>query len=131
MNENILFFDGICNLCNTFVNLVIDVDENEKIKFASLQSDFGQKFLRDNHFSETEFNTFILFSAGKIYKKSAAVYRIFRLFGGFWKILLIFDLLPRTVSDFFYDFIARNRYKFFGKKESCRMPTPELKKRFL
>jgi predicted DCC family thiol-disulfide oxidoreductase YuxK len=131
MNENILFFDGICNLCNAFVNLVIDADKKEKIKFASLQSDFGQNFLRENHFSETEFNSFILFSSGKIYQKSAAVYHLFHLFGGFWKILLIFNILPRPVSDFFYDFVARNRYKFFGKNEACRIPTPALKKRFL
>jgi len=131
VEENVLLFDGVCNLCNTAVNIVIDMDKKQKIKLASLQSDFGKKVLRNFGLSETEFDSLVFLQEGKMYKKSTAAFKVLQITGGFWSFLLIFKILPKGLNDIFYDFIARNRYTFFGKKDACRMPTPELKSRFI
>ncbi|MCX6160803.1 MAG: thiol-disulfide oxidoreductase DCC family protein [Ignavibacteriae bacterium] len=130
-NHSLILFDGVCNFCNSSVNFVIDRDKENIFKFASLQSDTGQKILRDNNLPLNEFNTFLLMERGLLYTKSTAAIKVTRYLGGAWKLLYVFIIIPPVIRNFFYDLIARNRYKWFGKKDSCRIPTPEERAKFL
>ncbi len=127
--QNIIFFDGVCGLCNGFVDFVIARDKNNSFYFSPLQSDFAQKNLPAEFVNDLK--TIVVKIDGQVYKKSRAVLKVTNKLGGFWKLLSIARFLPTFVLDFFYDYIATNRYKFFGKKETCRLPTPEEKIRFI
>lgn len=127
----IILFDGVCNLCNSSVQKVIEKDEKNLFRFASLQSEFGQEFLRKNNLSEKEFNSMILIDDDKFYIKSDAALLIAKELRGIYKLSGILLLLPKSIRNIAYDFIAKNRYKWFGKQESCWLPTPELKEKFL
>lgn len=129
--NNLILFDGVCNLCNGAVNFVIDHDKNNTFRFTSLQSEIGQQILAANQLNSSEFDSFILVKNGKILQKSTAALTVATQLGGFWKLLGLFLVFPTGLRDFFYDFIAKNRYRWFGKAESCRMPTPELRSKFL
>ena len=128
---NIILFDGVCNLCNSSVNLIIDHDKKNDFRFASLQSEAGQDLLKKFHLNVKDFDSIILIENGKHYQRSSAVLKIVKKFPGLWKLLYLFIIVPKPLRDFVYDNIADNRYKWFGKKESCRVPTPELKEKFL
>ena len=127
----IILFDGVCNFCNASINFIIDHDPEKHFKFAPLQSDFGQKILRQFNKDTEDFDSVILFKNNQLYQKSEAALEITQYLSGFWKYLAIFRILPTFILNFFYDIIAKNRYRIFGKSESCRMPTPDLKERFL
>lgn len=127
----IILFDGVCNLCNAFVNFVIDRDSKKQFKFAALQSPEGQRVLEKYNLQTADFQTVVLLKDSKIYKKSDAALTIAKHLDGFWQYAYFLKILPRFFRDFCYDFIARNRYRFFGKKDVCRIPTLELKERFL
>jgi predicted DCC family thiol-disulfide oxidoreductase YuxK len=129
--HNLILFDGVCNLCNGAVNFIIDRDSKNVFRFTSLQSDIGQQILQENGLSTNHFNTFILVKNGKILQKSTAFLSVVNQLDGFWKLMNIFWLIPTFIRDFFYDIVSANRYRWFGKQESCRMPTPELKSKFL
>ena len=139
--ESIIFFDGVCNLCNGFVQFVISNDKQAKFKFASLQSDAAQKILRPFNFPLDELNTIVLFEnarpnvvsdgRGKIYLRSRAVLRIAKQLDGIWKIAVVLYIFPSFISDGVYNLVSKYRYKIFGKKDSCLIPTPELKSRFV
>jgi predicted DCC family thiol-disulfide oxidoreductase YuxK len=134
MNEpakNIVLFDGVCNLCNGLVRFIIKRDRNGKFKFASLQSEIGQQWLLRFGLAKNEFESFVLIEGDKYYVKSAAALIMLRGLGGIWKVFYVFILVPRPVRDFIYDLIAKSRYRIFGKKNICMIPTPELKERFL
>jgi predicted DCC family thiol-disulfide oxidoreductase YuxK len=134
MNEpakNIVLFDGVCNLCNGLVRFIIKRDRNGKFKFASLQSEIGQQWLLRFGLAKNEFESFVLIEGDKYYVKSAAALIMLRGLGGIWKVFYVFILVPRPVRDFMYDLIAKSRYKIFGKRNICMIPTPELKERFL
>lgn len=131
MSEKIILFDGVCNLCNSSVNFIIDHDRDNLFKFASLQSDAGQKLLKKFELNTNEFNSIIFVDNGKYFNESSAVLRIVKNFPGLWKALYAFIIVPPFIRDFIYNIIADNRYKWFGKKESCRIPTPDLKSKFL
>lgn len=125
----IIYFDGICNLCNGFVDFVIRHDPEHQFHFASLQGTTAHSQLNPQ---DLGLDSVVLFLDGKIYKKSKAVLLIFRELGFFYKIIgTIFSIFPRAITDFIYDLIARNRYAFFGKKNSCRIPTTAEKSYFL
>ena len=128
---SIILFDGVCNLCNSSVNFIIDHDKKNDFRFASLQSDAGQNLLKKFDLNTKDFDSIILVENGKHYERSSAVLKIVKEFPGLWKLLYVFIVVPPPVRDFVYDIIADNRYKWFGKKESCRVPTPELKEKFL
>ncbi len=130
-DTKIILFDGVCNLCNSGINYIIDHDKNNRFKFASLQSDAGQSFLKKSGLNDKDFDSVILIEGEKFYTKSSAVLRIADEFGPLWKLFYVFIVIPAPVRNFFYDIIARHRYKWFGKKDSCRVPTPELKEKFL
>lgn len=127
---DVILFDGVCNFCNASINFVIDRDAARRFRFASLQSDFGQRLLAENNRQLTDFDTVLLLRDGKLYKKSDAALEIARYLKG-WSWLYLFRVVPRFIRDFFYDIIAKNRYRLFGKSESCRIPTPEEKKLFV
>ncbi|MBL8008254.1 MAG: thiol-disulfide oxidoreductase DCC family protein [Ignavibacteria bacterium] len=132
MIENkVILFDGVCNLCNSSVNFIIDRDKNNIFKFAALQSEAGKNFLCQFSLNETEFDSVVLISGNKYFVKSDAALNIVKEFPGFWKTLYVFRIIPLSFRNYLYDFIAHNRYKIFGRKDSCRIPTPELKEKFL
>jgi predicted DCC family thiol-disulfide oxidoreductase YuxK len=128
---NIVFFDGVCNLCNGAVNFLIGQDKQQKLKFASLQSKAGEAVLRRYNLPDTDYESFILLKGDKLYQKSDAALEVARLLGGVWWGLYVFKLIPRFLRDAVYSWIARHRYQWFGRKETCRLPTPELQGRFL
>jgi len=127
----ILLFDGVCNLCNGAVNWVIDRDKKNLIHFAAMQSDFGQKRLAELGLEHLPMNSLILDDNGTIYIKSNAAFRIASLIGGVWQYAVVLKIFPLFVRDAVYDYVAANRYKWFGQTEQCRIPTPELKAKFL
>lgn len=132
MNKNkIILFDGVCNLCNSSVNFIIDRDKNNVFKFAALQSDAGKQFLAKFKMNEKEYDSVVLIDNENCYTKSTAALRIAREFPPLWNFLYVFIIIPPFIRNIFYDLIARNRYRLFGKKDSCRIPTPELKEKFL
>ena len=130
-NSPILLFDGVCNLCNGFVQFIIKRDKNAKFKFASLQSEIGQEYLKQHHLETEVFESFVYLKNDKFYQKSTAALTLFKDLGGAWVLMYVLIIFPRFIRDFFYNLIARNRYKMFGKRESCMLPSPELKNRFL
>jgi predicted DCC family thiol-disulfide oxidoreductase YuxK len=129
--KNIVLFDGICNLCNGLVRFIIKKDRSGKLKFALLQSEVGQQWLMKFGLAKNEFESFVLIQGDKYYLKSAAALKMLRELGGVWKAFYVFMLVPRPVRDFMYDLIAKSRYKVFGKRDVCMIPTPELQERFL
>jgi len=131
MKEKIILFDGVCNLCNKSVQFVIEHDEQNYFKFASLQSNFGQTFLKENKLNQTNFDSIIYIEDDKYYTKSPAALKIAKHLDKNISWLNYFSVVPKPIRDFFYNIIAKNRYKFFGKQESCWLPTKELKAKFL
>ena len=131
INYEIILFDGVCNFCNASINFVIDHDPEKHFKFAPLQSEIGQDILRKFNKNTEDFDSVILLKNNQLYQKSAAALQITKHLSGYWKYLSFFNILPSFFLNFFYDIIAKNRYRIFGKADSCRMPTPDLKERFL
>ncbi|WP_205500585.1 thiol-disulfide oxidoreductase DCC family protein [Rufibacter psychrotolerans] len=127
----LILFDGVCNLCNGFVQFVIRHDPKGHFHFASLQSEVGQKMLKAHGLPTEQFRSVLLLEDGKLYSRSTAALRIVRRLNGGWSLLYAFGLVPRILRDPLYDWVSRNRYRWFGQQESCMLPTPELKARFL
>lgn len=127
----IVFFDGVCNLCEGSVKFIIKRDKYKKFKFVTFQSETGKKLLNYYNYINKDFDTIVLLKSEKIYTKSTAALLISKELNRFWNLLYIFIVLPKFIRDPVYLFIARNRYKWFGKKESCWVPNPEHKSRFL
>lgn len=127
----IIFFDGVCNLCNGFVQFVITHDKKGYFKFAALQAEESKPYLKDCRISTEELGTVVLWENGKCFTRSTAALRIFKKLSGIWPFLYGAVIFPSFLRDFIYNLIAANRYKWFGKQESCMLPTPELKQRFL
>lgn len=130
-NQDILLFDGVCNLCNSSVNFIIDHDPNNHFRFAALQSEFGQQKLAELGFNSESFDSLVLLSQGEVYKKSSAALKIARKLSGLYPMLYVYMIIPPSLRDGVYDLIAKNRYKWWGKQDSCRVPTPELRSRFM
>ncbi len=129
---NVVYFDGVCNLCNGAVNFLIDRDKNKKLTFASLQSEAGEDALRRYGLPSGEYDSFIFLNEnGQLYQKSDAVLEVVKVLGGGWSLLYGFKIIPRSFRDWIYTQVAQNRYRWFGKRAECRLPTPELKARFL
>jgi predicted DCC family thiol-disulfide oxidoreductase YuxK len=131
LGDKIILFDGVCNLCNGLVQFIIKSDHKAKFKFASLQSDFGQQILSKNKLPTSDFNSFVFIENGTVFLKSTAALKVLKILGGKWIFFYFLIVFPNFFRDFFYDFIAKRRYSIWGKNESCMMPTPELKSRFL
>ncbi|WP_246943799.1 thiol-disulfide oxidoreductase DCC family protein [Bacillus pinisoli] len=131
MEKSIVFFDGECNLCNGAVQFLVKHDVEKKLMFASLQSKTGQQLLHNHHLHPEMFETMIFQKSNKVYFRSNAALAICQTLGGRFSIFNVFYIIPKRLRDFFYNIIAKNRYKWFGKREQCMVPTPELRKRFL
>jgi len=127
--NNIILFDGECNFCDSSVQFIIRRDVEGVFKFASLQGETGQRLLLEHHIPK-DMDSFLLITNNKAYLKSAAALLVSRRLKGLWKLLYAFIVVPRPIRDFFYDILAKNRYKWFGKKECCTIPTPEIRSRF-
>ncbi|GAB5551591.1 MAG: DUF393 domain-containing protein [Saprospiraceae bacterium] len=127
----VLLFDGVCNLCDASVQRVIKADQKGLFRFASLQSEAAQDILSGADLSDHQLKSVVLFHQGKLYTHSDAILETARLLGGTWTLAYIFKIIPRFIRDGIYNWIARNRYRWFGKKDQCMIPTPELKSRFL
>ena len=127
----IVLFDGVCNLCNSLVLFIIKRDKDAKFKFASLQSNTAQSLLRKHNLPIVVVDSFVLIKDDTFSEKSSAGLYLLKEIGGLWKLLYIFILIPRPLRDFVYDKIANSRYKVFGKRDECMVPTDELKDRFL
>ena len=130
VNHPTILFDGVCNLCNSSVNFIIDRDRGA-FKFASLQSSEAQNLLQKSGIDSRKLESIVLVENDAVYNKSTAALRIAGYLKGLWPVAKVFLILPRVIRDFLYDIIARNRYKWFGKQDACRIPTPELRHRFL
>jgi len=113
------------------VNFIIDHDINDSFRFAALQSESGQEILKQLKLSTSDFDTFIFLDGKNYYFKSTAALKIAKQLPGFWKILFLFIILPKPIRDFIYDLVAKNRYKIFGRKDVCRIPNEEERKKFL
>lgn len=128
-DKKIILFDGACNLCDSSVQFVIKHDKKDIFRFVPLQSELGQKIV--NHIGASAIDSTILYERGKGYYKANVVFRILKEMNGLYRCLLVFSILPKSVLNVIYDYVAKNRYKWFGKKESCLIPTPELQSKFL
>ncbi|GAB3890196.1 thiol-disulfide oxidoreductase DCC family protein [Spirosoma agri] len=129
--QPLLLFDGVCNLCNAAVTFVIHHDAKKRFRFASLQSQTGQATLRQLGRSTAQFDSFVLWENGQFYEQSTAALRVARQLSGGWPLLYGFIIVPSVIRDAVYRFIARNRYRWFGQRDACMLPTPDLKARFL
>lgn len=130
-DKPVIFFDGVCNYCNAMTNFVIRQDKKKIFKFAALQSNAGQQVLKEWKLSPEEFDSFLMLDKGKLYSKSTAALRVANKLPWYWKWSQLFWILPKFIRDGAYNIIARNRYKWFGKKDQCMIPTPEVRERFL
>lgn len=128
--ESVVLFDGVCNLCSGAVQFVIKRDPSARFQFASLQSDYGRQQLARLGLNAESLYSIILIQDGKFYQRSDAALEIARKLSGGWPFMYGLKILPRFLRDAVYNFIARYRYRWFGKKDACWIPTPELRARF-
>ena len=127
----LILFDGECNLCNGWVQFVISHDPEDLFRFASFQSPAGRRVSLENGIDPDDLKSFFLLSRGNLLFRSDAAIEVVIQFGGFWRLFGGLLLIPKLLRDWIYSLVARNRYRLFGKRETCLMPTPELASRFL
>ncbi len=127
----VILFDGVCNLCNSSVNFVIDRDRGGYFQFAALQSDAGRRLIEQHGLSGDYLDSILLIEGGRCVAKSGAALRIARRMRGLWRVAFLLIVIPAPLRDMVYNWVARNRYRWFGKQDTCRVPTPELASRFL
>ncbi|CAL2081295.1 thiol-disulfide oxidoreductase DCC family protein [Tenacibaculum sp. 190524A05c] len=131
-NKKIILFDGVCNLCNQTVLRVIKLDKKDKFRFTSLQSETGKAIINHLGIDTSKVDSIILYEPNQAYYiKSSAALKIIGNFGGIWEVSKFLLFFPPLIRDFVYDIIAKNRYKWFGKKDQCMIPTPDLLSKFL
>ena len=129
--DRLLFFDGVCNLCNGMVQFVIKRDSRKRLHFATLQSAAGVHFISAHGLATADIGTSVYWRNGEALTRSTAALNVARDVGGVWVLAFGLILVPRFIRDAVYDFIARNRYRWFGKRDACMVPTSELRERFL
>ena len=127
----VVLFDGVCNLCHASVLFVIDRDPRAHFAFAALQGEEAARLLAARGYEGAELGSVLLVEGGRVYARSTAALRIARRLRGAWPLLSVLVVVPRPVRDAVYDWIARHRYRWFGRQEACRIPTPELRSRFV
>jgi hypothetical protein len=129
--QSIVFFDGVCNLCNGFVQFVINHETNSDIKFCSLQSDFAANFFKEKQFISSGIDSVIVYENNQFYIESEAAFKIISKLKWPYKAFVVFSIFPKFINDTIYKFIAKNRYKIFGKSNVCWVVTEQTKNRFL
>jgi predicted DCC family thiol-disulfide oxidoreductase YuxK len=127
----IILFDGVCNFCNGAVRFVFRRDKTKSIKFAALQSEAGQALLNGYKMTGGQLDTFVFLDHGRLYTRSSAALRVCRYLKGLWPLLYGFIIVPGFVRDAIYNWIANNRYRWFGRQEECMVPSPAVRERFL
>ncbi|MGV6846492.1 MAG: thiol-disulfide oxidoreductase DCC family protein [Lutibacter sp.] len=130
-NKSVVLFDGVCNLCNTSVNFIIKHDSQNYFLFASLQSDAAKEILLQFNLKNLDLKSILLIENNQIFDQSTAALRIAKKLNFAYNLLYVFIIVPKPLRNFIYGIIAKNRYKWFGKKESCMIPTKELKDKFI
>lgn len=131
MSAPVILFDGVCNLCNSSVQFIIRHDKKALFRFAALQSEAGKALQLKFGLDPAVINTIVLVQNDRVYTRSEAVLRVARQLGGMLPLAYVFIIVPAFIRDAVYRFVGNNRYRWFGKKESCMLPTPALKARFL
>ncbi|WP_010495791.1 thiol-disulfide oxidoreductase DCC family protein [Paenibacillus elgii] len=127
----LVFYDGVCGFCQRVVQFIIPRDRSAVFRFVAIQSETGSRLLRRHGLDPAELNTFVLLEQGRVYTRSTAGLRVLRRLDGAWPLLYAFIVVPRPLRDVVYRWIAANRYRFFGKSDSCMLPPPEVRERFL
>lgn len=131
-DKKIILFDGVCNLCNSTVQFLIKHDKKDVFRFVALQSDLGQEITAYIGIDTSKVDSIILYEPGKAYfYKAEAALEIASEIGGIYSLMKVFKAVPKSISNEVYDYVARNRYKWYGKKDACMLPTPEIKAKFL
>ncbi len=131
-NKQLILFDGVCNLCNASVQYVIRHDPHDRFRFASLQGKVGQQIISEHKIDTSKTDSILLYSNdGQLWNKSTAALKIASKLGFPRNLAALFFIVPSFIRNGVYDYIAKNRYKWYGKKEACMIPTPELKSKFL
>ena len=131
LNHPVILFDGVCNLCNSSVQFIIKHDKKSIFRFASLQSEFGKRIIEKFDLANKNIDSVMLFENNTVQLKSTAALLIAKRLSGIYSALYVFIIIPKFMRDSIYDFVALNRYRWFGKQESCMIPKPELKKLFI
>jgi predicted DCC family thiol-disulfide oxidoreductase YuxK len=129
--DSLVLFDGVCNLCSALVQFIIRHDRAGIFHFAALQSEIGGEICRKHGLDAADVQTFVFVADGRMFLRSDAAIEVVSRFGGAWRILRVLRFVPRVVRDSIYTIVARNRYRWFGRKEVCMVPTPEIKGRFI
>jgi len=127
----VVLFDGVCNFCNSTINFVIKRDKYKTIKFAPMQSTAGVQLLEQYHLPQGEMKSFVFIENGTAYNKSSAALRVCKYLRGAWPLFYVLIIVPPFIRNAVYDYIAKNRYKWFGIQEKCMIPTPAIKAKFL
>ena len=131
LQQPIILFDGVCNFCNSAVNFVIKRDKNSALKFTTLQSNIAHQMLAHQNIPTNDLSSFVFIENEKIHTRSTAALRVCKYLTGLWPLMYGFIIVPKFIRDGIYNWIAKNRYRWFGKKEECMIPTPEIKAKFL
>ncbi|MFT5077566.1 MAG: putative DCC family thiol-disulfide oxidoreductase YuxK [Planctomycetota bacterium] len=129
--QSIILFDGVCNLCNSSINFVIKRDKKDEFRFTALQEEPGISLLKHHHIDTKDTDSIILIENDTVYVKSSAALRVSRKLSGAWPLMYGFMIVPAFIRNGVYDYIAKNRYKWYGKQDSCMIPNPELNNKFL
>jgi len=129
--QPVILFDGVCNFCNGAVNFVIKRDRRSRIRFATMQSDAARELLAPYHWPVDDMKSFLFIENGKLYDRSNAALRVCRYLRGGWPLCYGLIIVPKFIRDGIYNWVARNRYKWFGQKDQCMVPTPDVRARFL
>lgn len=127
----IILFDGVCNFCNGAVNFTIKRDIQKRIRFAALQSDAGRRLVQQYGLPADDLRSFLFIENGKVYNRSTAALKVCRYLSGLWPLCFGLMIVPPFIRNGIYDWIAKNRYKWFGERQKCMIPTPEVRARFL
>jgi predicted DCC family thiol-disulfide oxidoreductase YuxK len=131
MANPIILFDGVCNFCNGAVNFTIKRDKQNNIRFAPLQSDAGRKLIQQYGLPADDMRSFLFIENGKVYNRSTATLKVCRYLTSLWPLCYSLIIVPAFIRNGIYDWIAKNRYKWFGERQGCMIPTPEVRARFL
>ena len=131
MTEKIVLFDGMCNLCNNAVQVIIKNDRKKQFRFASLQSNFGKEILLKNNLRSGDLSSFLFLDNGHLYSQSTGALRVAKYLDGMWPALYVLMIVPPFIRNAVYKWVANNRYKWFGRQATCWLPTPDLWARFI
>ena len=131
MYQNLILFDGVCNFCNSAVQMVIEVDRQKIFKFASIQSELGQQLYRQHGLDPIDIQTLMFVDGERVLTKSDAVLEVLARLDGGWQLLAGFRAMPQPLRDWAYSEFARQRFVLFGRRDACMVPTPELQERFI